>query len=113
MGPECNLPITTLDRYTAGRLLDQMDRLEIFQESVNQLNTLATLLLCSDRCICHVDGVASNWKNVSEQEYRAMKRRSSNAFALEAQKELLLAAKHLKLELEAESGDRVWQFQQR
>lgn len=85
----------------------------MFQECFPQLNALAKLLLCSNNgCGSHADEIASNWKVVSEQEYRAMKRRSSNAFALEAQKELLLAAKHLKLELEAERGDRVWHLQQ-
>lgn len=116
-GAGCRNPINMSDRATAGRLLNQMDGSKSFKIIIDELESLAALLLCKgvhnnlNRAhLSQVYTVSSKWTIMVEEEHRIMKNQKEKAKMLKAKKELLRIAenaKQMKAELEDEGVDQV------
>ncbi len=117
-GRRCLNPINKFDRPTASRMLDQMDRSAHLFDVIDDLEELASLLLCKGvHRKSQVPDVYNKWKGLVEQEFLKVneqeKKKEETRRHLNLSDELASitsVASQVRSELEEEELDTVCYF---
>jgi hypothetical protein len=114
-GRRCKNRINKNDRNTASRLLNQMNETKQFRSSIDDLEQLASLMLCKEVHNCktqphlsQVDEVCTRWTATIGVEYSHIKQMRKKAALLKAKKDFLRMqekAAQARSELETESEE--------